>query len=87
MYPFIESNISVVKAKYLFPVLKTFVAPIFPDPIFLISCPLKNFVIIKPKGIEPHKYENKDIIKKSIYKLNLFVSKLAFNKCFCNLTL
>jgi hypothetical protein len=45
----------VKEAKYLFPVLSTFVAPIFPDPIVLISF-LKNiFVRIKPNGIDPLK--------------------------------
>ena len=37
----------------LFPVLKTFVAPIFLDPIFLISFLMKILVKISPKGIEP----------------------------------
>ena len=39
----------------LFPVLKAFVAPIFPEPIFLISLFKNNFVNIKPKGIDPSK--------------------------------
>ena len=47
----------VAKAKYLFPVLRTLVAPIFLDPMFLISLPLKNLVKIKPKGTDPQKYE------------------------------
>ena len=50
------SNRRVANAKYLFPVLRTFVAPIFPDPIFLISTLPKIFVNIRPKGIEPLKY-------------------------------
>ena len=37
----------VIDAASLLPVLKTLVAPIFPDPIFLISPSLKNFVINK----------------------------------------
>ena len=53
-------------AKYLLPDRKTFVAPILPDPIFLISFPLKNLVIINPKGIEPLKYDNKPTNKISI---------------------
>ena len=65
-YPFETSNKRVVKAKYLFPVLRTFVAPIFPDPIFLISTLLKIFVNISPKGTEPHKYESKATKKISI---------------------
>ena len=37
MYPFTASKIKVAVAKILFPVLRTFVAPILPDPIFLTS--------------------------------------------------
>ena len=51
-------KISNVKVKYpivLFPVLKTFVAPMFPEPTFLISFFKKIFVNIKPKGIDPKK--------------------------------
>ena len=51
--PFKISNISVVRAKNLLPVLRTFVAPIFPDPIFLISFLKKILVNNKPKGIDP----------------------------------
>ena len=58
MYPFNASNKRVKVASILFPVLNTFVAPIFPDPILLISCLLNNFVRINPNGIDPHKYEN-----------------------------
>tara|TARA_B100001123_G_C15137391_1_gene957982 strand:- start:199 stop:375 length:177 start_codon:yes stop_codon:yes gene_type:complete len=56
----------VIKAKYLFPVLSTFVAPIFPDPIFLISFFINKFVKINPKGTDPHKYEKEIIIKYSM---------------------
>ena len=31
------SNVSTDKANFFFPVLRTFVAPTFPEPIFLIS--------------------------------------------------
>ena len=44
---------SVARAKYLLPVLRTFVAPIFPEPIFLISIFPKDFVKMRPKGIDP----------------------------------
>ena len=54
-YPFNISRIRVEKAKYLFPVLRTLVAPIFLDPMVLISLPLKVLVKIKPKGIDPQK--------------------------------
>jgi hypothetical protein len=40
------------------------VAPIFLDPMLLISLPLKNLVKIKPKGIDPQKYEK--IVTKKI---------------------
>jgi hypothetical protein len=38
----------------------------FPDPTFLISLPLKALVKIKPKGIDPQKYENTATKKISI---------------------
>ena len=57
IYPFNISRIRVESAKYLFPVLRTLVAPIFPDPMLLISLLPKALVKIKPKGIDPQKYE------------------------------
>jgi len=56
----------VAMAKYLFPVLRTLVAPMFPDPTSLISLPLKALVKIKPKGIDPQKYEKTATKKISI---------------------
>ena len=41
------------KANNLFPVLKTFVAPILPEPMFLISPNPDNFVNISAKGKDP----------------------------------
>jgi len=67
-YPLAISSIRVTVAKYLFPVLKTFVAPILPDPIFLISFLVKILVKIRPNGIDQHKYDNEIIIKISIFK-------------------
>ena len=55
IYPLSISRIKVAAAKDFFPVLHTFVVPILPEPIFLISFPRKNFVIISPKGIDPNK--------------------------------
>ncbi len=52
--PFKISRNKVRIAKSLFPVLKTFVAPIFLDPIVLISFFKKVFVNIKPNGTEPN---------------------------------
>ena len=49
------SNINVKYPITLFPALKTLVAPIFPEPIFLISFFKKIFVNIKPKGIDPNR--------------------------------
>ena len=55
-YPLRTSNNNVAAAKDFFPVLKTLVVPILPEPTFLISFPKKIFVIINPNGIEPNKY-------------------------------
>ena len=52
------SNISVANPITLFPPLNTFVAPILPDPISLISFFKKILVNKKPKGIDPNKYES-----------------------------
>ena len=67
IYPFIASSSSVAAAKYLFPVLNTFVAPIFPDPIFLKSTFPNIFVNKRPNGIDPLRYENKLTKKISIF--------------------
>jgi len=45
------------------PDLKTFVAPILPDPISLISFFKNNLVNINPKGIDPRKYEITIIVR------------------------
>ena len=66
-YPFKTSRVRVIAAKYLFPVLKTLVAPIFPDPISLTSFPVKIFVKSKPKGIEPRKYDIRETKKMFIF--------------------
>ena len=47
------SNNRVNNANNLLPVLKTLVAPIFPEPIFLISPYPEIFVTINPNGMEP----------------------------------
>ena len=44
-----------MNAKSLLPVLKTLVAPTFPDPIFLISPFPAILVMIKAKGKDPIK--------------------------------
>ena len=54
-YPLSKSSIRVVTARDFFPVLKTFVVPILPDPISLISFFKKIFVKTNPKGIDPNK--------------------------------
>ena len=57
MYAFNPSSRSVSAPKNLLPVLRTFVAPILPEPIFLISFLRKIFASTKPKGIDPNMYE------------------------------
>ncbi len=59
--PLRESSNKASAASPFFPVLKTFVAPIFPEPISLRSIPF-IFVIIKLKGIEPKIYDNTNTI-------------------------
>ena len=53
--PLLMSIIKVKKAAFLCPVLKTFVAPILPEPISLMLPNLKSLDIKIPKGIEPIK--------------------------------
>ena len=65
--PLEKSKSSVKKAANLFPVRKTLVAPILPDPIFRKSPSPSNFAIRIPNGIEPRRYPNAhDINKMSI---------------------
>ena len=45
----------------LFPVLNTFVAPMFFEPIFLISFFKKKLVNISPNGIDPNIYDSRKI--------------------------
>ena len=82
MYPFNASNKRVMAASILFPVLNTFVAPIFPDPILHISCLLNNFVRINPNGIDPHKYENTKTIIISIIYFTASYANSPFKKVF-----
>ena len=57
MYPLNKSRTNVAIARNLFPVLKTFVVPIFPEPTVLISF-LRNILVnSNPKGIDPSAYE------------------------------
>ena len=64
--PFMISKTKVRIARILFPVLRTFVAPIFPEPIVLMSCFIKVLVNINPNGIDPDTYENTATKKISI---------------------
>ena len=57
--PLEMSKNKVRAAINLFPVLNTLVAPILFEPIFLTSLPKNNLVKIKPKGIEPNRYERR----------------------------
>ena len=54
--PFAASNIRVKAASNFRPVLNTFVAPIFPEPMVLISPPPTILVNINPKGTLPQRY-------------------------------
>ena len=45
----------------LFPVLNTFVAPMFFEPIFLISFFKNKLVNISPNGIDPNIYDSRKI--------------------------
>ena len=62
------SKINVPYPSNLLPVLKTFVAPILPEPISLISFFKKTFVNKNPNGIEPIRYDNTIIIGRSIFR-------------------
>ena len=53
--PFSKSSSKVVNAKNLFPVLRTLVVPIFPEPTSLMSFLRKILVKINPKGIDPNR--------------------------------
>jgi hypothetical protein len=54
--PFNASISNVMNANFLFPVLRTFVAPVLLEPNSLRSIPLENFVNKNPLGIEPTIY-------------------------------
>ena len=78
------SKINVNAAINLFPVLKTFVAPMLPDPIFLISPYPEIFTIIKPKGMDAIiKPTNKYII---ILWYLMSSIKFSINRCIKLLT-
>ena len=53
MYPFSKSRANVLIASNLFPVLSTFVVPIFPEPTVLISFFRNILVKSNPNGIDP----------------------------------
>ena len=57
-YPFNKSSARVATARDFFPVLKTLVAPIFPDPTERISPRPENFTRSNPKGMDPIRYPN-----------------------------
>jgi hypothetical protein len=52
---FEPSKNKVISAMFLLPVLKTLVAPIFPDPISRMSPLPLRCTMIKPNGIDPSK--------------------------------
>ena len=61
MNPFVESKNKVSKANALL-FLKTLVAPILPDPIFLISPKPPRRDNINPNGNDPTEYDNMSMI-------------------------
>ena len=63
--PFEISNRRVKNAASLFPVRKTLVAPMFPEPTFRKSPSPRIFEIRIPKGIEPTKYPNTQAVSKA----------------------
>ena len=63
--PFKISKRRVKNAASLFPVRKTLVAPMFPDPTFRKSPSPRTFEIRIPKGIEPTKYPNIQAVSKA----------------------
>ncbi len=76
MYAFKISISKVIKPNLQPPSLKTLVAPIFLDPMFLGS-PFLSFIDkMSPKGIEPQIYEKRKIIKNS-----KFIYKSSSNEC------
>jgi hypothetical protein len=54
--PFNASISNVMSANFLFPVLKTFVAPVLFEPKFLRSIPSQSFDNRKPLGTDPTIY-------------------------------
>ena len=64
--PFDKSHKSVRAASFLFPVRKTFVAPMLFDPKARKSMPFLYLVNKKPDGTDPKKYPIKHQIKKFI---------------------
>ena len=58
--PLKMSKNKVKPAINLFPILNTLVAPIFFEPTFLMSLFKKSLVKIKPKGIDPDRYERRN---------------------------
>lgn len=70
MKPLDTSINNVKKANFLFPDLKTFVAPVLFEPNSLRSMPLENLVNKKPVGIEPTRYPMMHNTKKFIKLLN-----------------
>ena len=80
VYPLSISRIKVAAAKDFFPVLNTFVVPIFPEPTFLISFLRNTLVRINPKGIDPKRYEYIATIKSSTFvSLNILFHHLTMS--------
>lgn len=53
----LNASKSITVKNHLLPItLLTFVAPVEPEPLFLMSSPVKSFTIMYPVGIEPIRY-------------------------------
>ena len=83
--PFIASRIITVKNHFL-PITRfTFVAPVEPEPIVLMSFPVKSFTIIYPVGIDPIRYAAKITIKISKTSIFSLLAALYHKLTLCNI--
>src|SRR5574344_676384 len=79
--PFIASNTITTKHHFLPMTRLTLVAPVEPEPIVLISCPVNSFTKIYPVGIDPIRY---DIADTSPICLNISINGIIFLHKICN---
>src|SRR5574344_46928 len=79
--PFIASNTITTKNHFLPMTRLTLVAPVEPEPIVLISCPVNSFTKIYPVGIDPIRY---DIADTSPICFNLCINGIILLTKICN---